>query len=273
MTEIDRRNFLKLVGVGAGAAAAAGCSDHVEKLIPYVIQPEVISPGLPIHYASTCRECPAGCGLHVKTLEGRECESTGLRVTQTPCCPRAQETTADVLIAEEDVNQVHGGILVPGILVGLHALVPHNAGRSEGDFHPVDIDETPDPCLLGEFPRQPIYGVCRDSADPGGPVRTILREVVFHECKDRSVFHSIYTAFPLNRRMGQGRVIIGLDLAVGLIEKERLIVEGLCPFEEYWLTDGTYLGVGYDPTPRVGDSRERPDEGESPPESRRKRPA
>jgi len=77
MTEIDRRDFLKLVGVGAGAAAAAGCSDHVEKLIPYVIQPEVISPGLPIHYASTCRECPAGCGLHVKTLEGRPVKLEG----------------------------------------------------------------------------------------------------------------------------------------------------------------------------------------------------
>ena len=58
-----------------------------------------------------------------------------------------------------------------------------------------------------------------------------------------------------------------------LIEAQRLTVKGLYPFEEYWLADGTYLGVGYDPTPRLGDSRKRPDEGESPPESRRKRPA
>ena len=40
MPELDRRDFLKLVGVGAGAAAATGCSDPVEKLVPYVIQPE-----------------------------------------------------------------------------------------------------------------------------------------------------------------------------------------------------------------------------------------
>ena len=71
MPELDRRDFLKLVGVGAGAAAAAGCSDPVEKLIPYVIQPDVITPGIPVYYASTCRECSAGCGLHVKTREGR----------------------------------------------------------------------------------------------------------------------------------------------------------------------------------------------------------
>jgi len=77
MAEIDRRDFLKLIGAGAGAAAAAGCSDRVEKLIPYVVQPEVISPGVPLYYASTCRECPAACGLHVKTLDGRPVKLEG----------------------------------------------------------------------------------------------------------------------------------------------------------------------------------------------------
>jgi len=77
MPELDRRDFLKLVGVGAGAAAAAGCSDPVEKLIPYVVQPDVITPGIPVYYASTCRECSAGCGLHVKTREGRPVKLEG----------------------------------------------------------------------------------------------------------------------------------------------------------------------------------------------------
>jgi molybdopterin-containing oxidoreductase family iron-sulfur binding subunit len=77
MPELDRRNFLKLVGVSAGAAAAAGCSDHVEKLIPYVVQPEEITPGNAVYYASTCRECPAACGLHVRTREGRPIKLEG----------------------------------------------------------------------------------------------------------------------------------------------------------------------------------------------------
>ena len=77
MPEIDRRDFLKLAGASAGAAAAAGCSDHVEKLIPYVVQPEEITPGNPVWYASTCRECSVGCGVHVKTREGRPIKLEG----------------------------------------------------------------------------------------------------------------------------------------------------------------------------------------------------
>ena len=77
MPQLDRRDFLKLVGVGAGGVAASGCSDHVEKLIPYVVQPEVITPGIPVVYASTCLECPAACGLHVSTRESRPIKLEG----------------------------------------------------------------------------------------------------------------------------------------------------------------------------------------------------
>ncbi len=77
MSELDRRDFLKIVGLSAGAAATAGCGDPASKLIPYVIQPEEITPGIAVHYASTCQECPAACGLHVKTREGRPIKLEG----------------------------------------------------------------------------------------------------------------------------------------------------------------------------------------------------
>ena len=79
MSELDRRDFLKLFGAGT-AAASTGCyrySELPEKLIPYVIQPEEITPGLPVLYASTCQECPAACGLHVRTREGRPIKLEG----------------------------------------------------------------------------------------------------------------------------------------------------------------------------------------------------
>ena len=76
---LDRRRFLKVVGVtGAGAAAVSGCSTgQVEKLVPYLVQSEDQVPGIPTWYASTCTECAAGCGLHVKTREGRPIKLEG----------------------------------------------------------------------------------------------------------------------------------------------------------------------------------------------------
>ncbi|MEE8556791.1 MAG: molybdopterin-dependent oxidoreductase, partial [Myxococcota bacterium] len=77
MPELDRRNFLKMVGLSAGAVAAAGCQEPVERVIPYLIQPEEVTPGIATYYASTCRECPAACGTRVKTREGRPIKVDG----------------------------------------------------------------------------------------------------------------------------------------------------------------------------------------------------
>src|SRR5256712_436852 len=72
---MERRRFLKVLGVtGGGAALLSGCGigpEPTEKLIPYLIPPEDQIPGTPTYYATTCRECPAGCGLHAKVREGR----------------------------------------------------------------------------------------------------------------------------------------------------------------------------------------------------------
>jgi molybdopterin-containing oxidoreductase family iron-sulfur binding subunit len=76
---IDRRRFLTVLGVtGAGAAVVSGCStERIEKLVPYLVQSEDQIPGVATWYASTCTECPAGCGLHVRTREGRAVKLEG----------------------------------------------------------------------------------------------------------------------------------------------------------------------------------------------------
>ena len=67
----NRRDFLKLVGIGAAGAAAGCAKPPADRLIPYLVAPEDILPGVPYWYASTCRECPAGCGVLIKSREGR----------------------------------------------------------------------------------------------------------------------------------------------------------------------------------------------------------
>ena len=78
---IDRRRFLKVLGVtGAGAAAVSACGigpEPTERLIPYLIQPEDQIPGNATYYATTCRECAAGCGLRVRVREGRAVKLEG----------------------------------------------------------------------------------------------------------------------------------------------------------------------------------------------------
>ena len=77
MPDIDRRDFLKIAGLTAGAAATVACREPVHKIIPYLNQPEEVIPGIPTYYNSTCRECPSGCGIRVKTREGRPIKIDG----------------------------------------------------------------------------------------------------------------------------------------------------------------------------------------------------
>ena len=71
MSGIDRRSFFKIVATTGAAAAAGGCGQSAEQLIPYVIPPDNIVPGVPAYFASVCRECPSGCGVLAKNRDGR----------------------------------------------------------------------------------------------------------------------------------------------------------------------------------------------------------
>ncbi|MBT3226005.1 MAG: 4Fe-4S dicluster domain-containing protein [Deltaproteobacteria bacterium] len=75
---INRRNFFKLSAIGSATVAATGCSpDPVEELIPLLVPPYEYVPGESIHYATTCQECTAACGLVIRTREGRAIKAEG----------------------------------------------------------------------------------------------------------------------------------------------------------------------------------------------------
>ncbi len=69
---MNRREFIKLISVMlAGTVGCGGKRAQVEKLIPYLVPPEEgIIPGEPIYYSSSCTECPANCGILIKTIDG-----------------------------------------------------------------------------------------------------------------------------------------------------------------------------------------------------------
>jgi molybdopterin-containing oxidoreductase family iron-sulfur binding subunit len=93
---MDRRDFLKLIGVASGTGALAGCDleRKTEKLIPYLVPPEDgVIPGDATYKPTVCTECPAGCGLSVTIKEGRPTKLEGLTshpVNDGALCVRGQ---------------------------------------------------------------------------------------------------------------------------------------------------------------------------------------
>ncbi len=96
--KFSRRDFLKLAGVGAATTAiltGCGLASRYVKREPYMQMPEYTYNGQSTYYATTCRECAAGCGLVVRTMQGRAIKTEGnannpLNLGKT--CARGQAT-------------------------------------------------------------------------------------------------------------------------------------------------------------------------------------
>lgn len=75
--ESNRRDFLKYLGFGIGAATIAACDIPVRKAIPYVVKPDSIVPGVATYYASSFVQGGDYCPILVKTREGRPIKIEG----------------------------------------------------------------------------------------------------------------------------------------------------------------------------------------------------
>jgi molybdopterin-containing oxidoreductase family iron-sulfur binding subunit len=74
----NRRDFLKAAGFTFAGALLSGCHRAPEQeAIPPLSQPEDIVAGRATYYASTCDACRAGCGLLVKSYDGRPIKLEG----------------------------------------------------------------------------------------------------------------------------------------------------------------------------------------------------
>ncbi|MBP7642094.1 MAG: Fe-S cluster-containing hydrogenase [Saprospiraceae bacterium] len=74
----NRRDFLKYLGFGLGAATmAAGCDIPVKRAIPYVVKPDAIVPGVATYYASSYVDGGDYAAILVKTRDGRPIKIEG----------------------------------------------------------------------------------------------------------------------------------------------------------------------------------------------------
>lgn len=76
-SSLSRRNFITLMGASIAFATMAGCRRPVEKIIPYVSQPEEIIPGVANYYATTMPFGNSAYGLIVECHEGRPTKIEG----------------------------------------------------------------------------------------------------------------------------------------------------------------------------------------------------
>ncbi len=96
----NRRDFLKYLGFGLGAATiAAGCDTPVRKALPYVTKPDAIVPGVATYYASSFVRGGDFVPVLVKTREGRPIKIEGnslCPITKGGTSARAQASVLDL---------------------------------------------------------------------------------------------------------------------------------------------------------------------------------
>ena len=78
--EPSRRRFLTLMGASVALATGAGCNlrpASQRKIIPYTTQPDELTPGVPLFYASATYFAGYGQGILVRSNEGRPTKVEG----------------------------------------------------------------------------------------------------------------------------------------------------------------------------------------------------
>ena len=110
--KISRRDFLKLAGAGAATGAVlTGCGPATRQVIrePYTQMPEYTFNGKSTFFATTCRECSAGCGLVVRTFQGRALKTEGNPnnpVNLGKTCARGQATLQGLYNPDRNTDPV-----------------------------------------------------------------------------------------------------------------------------------------------------------------------
>lgn len=75
--QVSRRSFLRVMGASVALAGFASCRRPVQKIMPYSKQPEDVTPGIPLYYASAMPFQDALTGVVIENHEGRPTKVEG----------------------------------------------------------------------------------------------------------------------------------------------------------------------------------------------------
>lgn len=217
---IKRRDFLRIAGAGTATAALVGCGEEPpEKLIPYLVPPEDVIPGIATWYATVCRECPAGCGMVVRTREGRAVKAEGNAfhpVNRGKLCARGQASLQGLY----NPDRIRSPLF-----------------RKDGRFHPVSWQEAEARVaqaiaeLLEEGRPDAIALV---TAALGGTLEQLERAWMAALGSQRRI---VYEPFSYEWLRSANAVTFGRnEIPIFDIEKSRFIVAFGADFLETWLS-------------------------------------
>lgn len=128
--ELTRRDFLKVSALASTVAVVSGCNVNLQRkeyLESFVTPPEQGLPGENLWYASTCRQCAAGCGIIVRVSEGRarKIEGNPLHpLNRGKLCARGQAALQELYNPDR-----------------LRNAVKQVGGRGQGKFEPIYWDK------------------------------------------------------------------------------------------------------------------------------------
>jgi molybdopterin-containing oxidoreductase family iron-sulfur binding subunit len=106
--------------------------------MPYLQKEEDITPGVSTYFATVCRECPAGCGIIVRTREGRALKAEGNPehpVNAGKLCGRGQASMQGLYNPDRfrQPMRVSGGKYTPANWDDVLKEVTTKIGESKGD--------------------------------------------------------------------------------------------------------------------------------------------
>ena len=227
MSDIKRRDFLKVIGATGAGAALTGCSPQkTEKIIPYLVPPDNSVPGVASWYATVCRECPAGCGMRVRTREGRAVKVEGNPehpVNQGALCVRGQASLQ--------------GLYDPDRL--RHPL----RKNADGEFEPITWDEGL-ALLTEQLDQLPEPGVLNRAAFVTPLLTGSLDKLVGEWCAANRVGTRLrYEPFAYEALREANRLCFGSDfntVADYKIEEADFLLSFGADFLETWLSPVNY---------------------------------